>query len=184
LSLTGLGSEADKYDVKAGILYLSSLTNYAIMKLLLFSILFIFCLKPASGQTLNPSYDSALVRKLGADEYGMKMYVFVILRSGQNKTEDRAFIDSCFTGHLKNIGRLAALRKLIVAGPFEKNKSDYRGLFILNVSDIEDARNLLKTDPAINAGLLSAETYQWYGSAALPEYLESADKIWRRKPTD
>lgn len=134
------------------------------------------------GQTTNPQLDTTLAKKLGADDYGMKMYVFVILKTGDNKTTDKQFIDSCFTGHLTNIGRLAETRQLIVAGPFGKNNDDFRGLFILNVTSIAEANKLLETDPALKANLLRAELYPWYGSAALPEYLDISDKIWKIKP--
>ncbi len=36
------------------------------------------------AQTETPVYDSVLARKLGADEYGMKSYVLVILKTGTN----------------------------------------------------------------------------------------------------
>lgn len=134
------------------------------------------------GQTTNPQLDTTLARKLGADDYGMKMYVFVILKTGDNKTTDKQFVDSCFTGHLANIGRLAETKQLIVAGPFGKNNDDFRGLFILNVTSIAEANKLLGTDPALRANLLSAELFPWYGSAALPEYLDTHNKIWKIKP--
>ncbi|MDH5249520.1 MAG: hypothetical protein OEW40_11005 [Cyclobacteriaceae bacterium] len=134
------------------------------------------------GQTSNPKYDSDLVRKLGADDYGMKMYVFVILKTGNNKTTDEEFIKRCFTGHLENIGRMVEAKQLVVAGPFGKNDNDFRGLFILDVGSVDDAKKILETDPAISAGLLLPELYPWYGSAALPEYLEVSDKIWKIKP--
>jgi len=134
------------------------------------------------GQTTNPQLDTTLAEKLGADVYGMKMYVFVILKTGDNKTTDKQFVDSCFTGHLANIGRLAETKQLIVAGPFGENNDDFRGLFILNVASIAEANKLLGTDPALKANLLSAELYPWYGSAALPEYLDTHNKIWKIKP--
>ncbi len=34
----------------------------------------------------------------------------------------------------------------------------------------------------IKADLLDVELYDWYGSAALPEYLDASDKIWKEKP--
>ena len=142
---------------------------------------FIF-LQCGLGQTLNPKFDSVLAKKLMADDYGMKKYVFVILKTGPNKTTDKAFIDSCFAGHFKNMGRLVELEKLIVAGPFKKNQNEFRGLFILNVTTLEEAQQLLETDPAIHSGLLISESYLWYGSAALPEYLDESDKIWKSKP--
>ncbi len=131
--------------------------------------------------TANPNYDKALAEKLKGDDYGMKSYVFVALKTGTNKTTDEKYIDSCFTGHMGNIMRLVKERKLIVAGPFGKNELTYRGLFILNVATKEEAEVLLKTDPAISSGLLSYDLMPWYGSAALPEYLEASDKIWRKK---
>lgn len=152
------------------------------MKSFVAVIALIFAVKCAFAQTVNPQLDTTLAKKLGGDAYGMKMYTFVILKTGDNKTTDKAFIDSCFTGHMANIGRLAEANQLVVAGPFGKNESDFRGLFILNVKTVEEARKLLETDPAINAGLLKPELFPWYGSAALPEYLEAHDKIWKSKP--
>ncbi len=134
------------------------------------------------GQTTNPELDTNLAKKLGADVYGMKMYVLVILKTGDNKTTDKQFIDSCFTGHMVNIGKLAEANQLIIAGPFGKNNADFRGLFILNVTTLTEADKLLETDPAIKTNLLRAELYPWYGSAAIPEYLSTHNKIWKTKP--
>lgn len=130
----------------------------------------------------NPNYDPQLAQKLGADDYGMKSYILAILKTGSNQTTDRAFISNCFRGHLDNINRLAKEGKLVVAGPLGKNDNSYRGIFILNATTIEDAELLIQTDPAINEGLLDVELYKWYGSAALPEYFESSDKIWKKNP--
>jgi len=152
------------------------------MRLILTLSVFMLFAITAKGQTANPNYDSTLVKQLGADDYGMKSYILVILKTGSNKTIDKAVIDSCFTGHLENINRLVDEKKLIVAGPMGKNDNSYRGIFILNVTSIEEANILLQTDPAIKAEILEAELYNWYGSAALSEYLETADKIWKIKP--
>jgi uncharacterized protein len=71
--------------------------------------------------------------------------------------------------------------KLIVAGPLGKNDHSHRGIFILNVP-YEEAPAVLQTDPAIHSGLLGYEIYKWYGSAALPVYLDVADKIRTKQP--
>jgi len=134
------------------------------------------------AQTNNPAYDSALAQKLGADDYGMKSYMLVILKTGSNKTTDKAFIDSCFRGHMENIGRMVDDHKLIVAGPLGKNESSYRGIFILDVATAGEAEFLLQSDPAVKENLLAADIYKWYGSAALPLYLPDSDKIWKVKP--
>jgi uncharacterized protein YciI len=130
----------------------------------------------------NPNYNAVLAQRLGADDYGMKSYILVLLKTGLNQTTDKHFISQCFRGHLDNINRLVKDEKLVVAGPLGKNKNSYRGLFILSVSDLDEAEILLQTDPAIREGLLDVELYNWYGSAALPEYLEFSDMIWKLKP--
>lgn len=148
----------------------------------LLAISFFSCLAlSAMAQTTNPNYDSALAKTLGADDYGMKMYVMVLLKSGPNNVADEVKRDSLFAGHLANIGRLAKLNKLVVAGPFEDNDAGLRGIFILNVDTKEAADELLKTDPAIAAGLLKPDLIPWYGSAALPQYLKDHDKVWKTK---
>ncbi|RBQ12119.1 hypothetical protein DRW42_01675 [Pedobacter miscanthi] len=119
----------------------------------------------------------ALAKKLGADNYGMKMYVLVILKSGSNTTETKAKTDSLFAGHMANMGKMVEMQKLVVAGPLGKNDKNYRGIFILNTKSIEEAKQLLESDPAIKAKLLEPELYNWYGSAALSEYLPFHDKI-------
>jgi uncharacterized protein YciI len=122
-------------------------------------------------------YDETLAKKLGADDYGMKMYVLVILKTGSNTSANKSETDSLFKGHMTNIEKLAKENKLIVAGPLGKNEKQYRGIFILNTKSIDEAKALLQTDPAVNAKLLDAEIFNWYGSAALPEYLPYHNKI-------
>ena len=134
------------------------------------------------AQTSNPNYDPKLAAKLGADDYGMKSFIFVLLKTGTNSSNDQEMKNKAFAGHFKNINRLVEEKKLIVAGPFGKNENGFRGLFILDVASMEEAEELMQTDPAIKAEYLAAEIYNWYGSAALSEYLESADKVWKITP--
>lgn len=152
-----------------------------IVAFLLFSQL-TFGQTPSMNDTINsnPKYDSVLAEKLGGDAYGMKSYFFVILKTGTNTTEDKNLISESFKGHMKNMERLVKENKLIVAGPFGKNDKNYRGLFILNhIKSIDEAKDLLQTDPAIRSGLLDYDIFTWYGSAALPEYLPFSEKIWK-----
>lgn len=145
----------------------------------------VFCLtlfvSNTQAQPKNSKYNKALADSLGADEYGMKSYVLVILKTGTNKTDNKAVIDSLFRGHMDNIGKLVESGKLIVAGPLQKNDKSYRGIFILNVKTLEEANKLLDTDPAIKAKLLEAESFVWYGSAALPMYLDDHEKVEKKQ---
>lgn len=127
-------------------------------------------------------FDSTLAKQYGADEYGMKMYVLVMLKTGPGTLQNKDSINALFRGHMANIGRLADAGKLVVAGPFEKNDKAYRGLFILDAKTLDEARALLQTDPAIAAHLLEPEMLLWYGSAALPAYLPVHEKIAKSSP--
>ena len=146
----------------------------------LFILMILLSTVAATSQTAS-NYDKELAQRLGADDYGMKSYVLVILKTGTNTTADQATVNSLFKGHMQNIGKLAADGKLIVAGPMQKNDKSYRGIFILNVATIAEAELLLQTDPAIKERLLEAELYGWYGSAALPEYLPIHENIQKIK---
>ena len=147
---------------------------------LLFSLFAIFSFS-AIAQSENPKYYKALADFLGSDDYGMKQYILVILKTGSNKTADKQTRDSLFKGHMANIGRLAKDGQLIVAGPLKANQRSYEGIFIFNVKTIEEGKKLLSTDPAFKAKLLDAELFEWYGSAALPLYLKSHELIAKKK---
>lgn len=137
------------------------------------------CLNSFSQTVVNPKYDSILAKKYGGDEYGMKSYVLVILKTGTNSTTDKKLKDSLFAGHISNINHMLRINKLVVAGPISKNDKTYRGIFVLDVKSFEEAEKLLEKDPAIKEKVLAVEMYNWYGSAALPAYLEDSDKVWK-----
>jgi uncharacterized protein YciI len=144
------------------------------------TILLLLLLTSVNAQTDPPKYNKQLADSLGADDYGMKRYILVMLKTGEAKIKDKKVVDSLFAGHMKNISRLAEIGKLVVAGPLKKNDKNYRGIFILNVTTLEEANALLETDPAIKANLLSSDLFQWYGSAALALYLKFHDNVKKK----
>jgi uncharacterized protein YciI len=155
----------------------------------LFAILAMSALVAVSGfaqlpdKPNNPKYDVKLAKKLGADQYGMKNYVFVILKTGPKDAEIKGKErDDIFAGHMANIGRLADSGKLVVAGPFGKNDKGFRGLFIFNVKTVDEAQNLVETDPAVKAGIFVVEITPWYGSASLMATPEIHKKIVKTNP--
>lgn len=127
-------------------------------------------------------YDSQLAQKLGADQYGMRQYVLVLLKTGPTEMKAGKERDQLFDGHLANIRRLADMGTLVMAGPFMAVKNDLRGLFIFNAATVEDAQKLTESDPAIKAGVLAAEYVPWYGSAALLTVNETHKKIAKENP--
>jgi len=155
-------------------------TNVNCIKKAFAAALLLLMLTNVNAQSDNPRYDKHLADSLGADDYGMKMYVLVILKPGNNKINDKQRADSLFLGHLQNINHLAEIGKLVAAGPIKKNEKEYEGIFILNVKTIEEASILLETDPAIKTKMLDTELFQWYGSAALPLYLKFHDNVKKK----
>lgn len=121
---------------------------------------------PSIPETTESSYDSIAVKKYGADQYGMRQYVMAFLKKGPNRDRSDEEASALQTAHLKNIGRLAEEGKLALAGPF-LDDGDIRGIYIFNVTTIEEAEALTKTDPAIAAGSLVMDLKPWYGSAGL-----------------
>ncbi|MDP3824259.1 MAG: YciI family protein [Burkholderiales bacterium] len=127
-----------------------------------------------------PTYDAELARSLGADEYGMKSYVFVLLKTGPNKVPAGPERDEMFKGHFANMKRLGAEGKLALAGPFD-GVDGWRGLFVLAVPDIDEAKKLVATDPVIVKGEMVAEYHKYFGSAALMLVNEAHPKIAKKR---
>jgi uncharacterized protein YciI len=138
----------------------------------MYKLLFLFfvCLGPKIlfAQADNPAYNKALADSLGADERGMKMFVLVILKTGPKSDVTQSTRDSLMNGHMKFIGSMAGKGLLVFAGPLQKNEKQYRGIYIFNVSSIEEARVMTNSDPSIQSGYFDVELLGLYGSAALP----------------
>lgn len=126
------------------------------------------------------AYDEALATRLGADEYGMRQYVLVLLKTGPNPIPAGPERDEMFRGHFANMNRLADEGKLVLAGPFD-GVDGWRGMFIFAVTDVEEARKLAATDPVLVKGEMVAEYHQYYGSAALMLVNETHDGLARKK---
>ncbi|WP_445715042.1 YciI family protein [Flavobacterium sp.] len=129
----------------------------------------------------NKDFDAKLAKDVGADDYGMKTYVFCILKTGTNSTATAEERQKYFEGHMANINKLADEKKLVVAGPFMKNDKNYRGIFIFNCTTIEEAKALVDSDPAVAANIFEAELTLWYSSAALLMVNENHNKIAKTK---
>ena len=151
------------------------------MKKLLFVFCFLILNTVVFSQESEVKYDEALAKSLHADEYGMKKYVFCLLKSGSNTTASKEETKKLFEGQMENIGKLTKEGKLVVAGPFMKNDRNYRGIYVFNVETVEEAKTLVATDPAIKANLLEAELTPWYCTAALQETVKIHDKIAKTK---
>ncbi len=134
------------------------------------ALLTLSCNKTVSDQKETESgamvYNDSLAREYGADAYGMKKYVLVLLKRGPNRPADSVKASQLQQAHMANINRLADQGVLLLAGPF-LDDSDWRGIYLFDVPTVEEARRLTESDPAVRAGSLIMELKPWYGSAAL-----------------
>ncbi len=130
-------------------------------------------------------FNAALASELGADDYGMRSYVMVILTTGPNdKTiTDAETRNTIFAGHFANIRALAANKTLVLAGPFNDPDKIKRGLYIFNVKTVEEAKRLVLTDPAVEAGIFNVEFTPYYGSAALLKVNDIHAQIAKENPS-
>ena len=132
-----------------------------------------------SIEAAKPKFDPELANTVGADDYGMKSYVLVVLKTGPNKIPPGKEREDMYKGHFANMNRLAAERKLALAGPFD-GVDGWRGLFIFAVADIDEAKKYVATDPVIINGEMIAEYHKYYGSAALMLVNEAHDKVAKK----
>jgi uncharacterized protein YciI len=155
------------------------------MKLKINLVLTVFCVlalcslgnaQDRSDPPSAPKYDAEMAKRLGADEYGMRSYILVILKTGPNRIPAGKERDEMFAGHFANMKRLATEGKLVMAGPLD-GVDGRRGLFVFAVSDIEEAKKLTETDPVIVKGEMTADYHKWYGSAAIMEVNKLHERI-------
>lgn len=136
--------------------------------------------QPAGDPVRNP-FDAELALTLGADERGMRAYVLAILKTGPTRVPDGPERDEMFKGHFANMSRLSAQGKLALAGPLD-GVDGWRGLFVLAVADIDEARRLTDTDPVIIKGEMVAEFHKYYGSAALMLVKDTHERLVKKRP--
>jgi uncharacterized protein YciI len=134
----------------------------------------------AAEEKAQAMYDAQLAHSVGADDYGMRKYVLVILKTGPNPVPAGKERDDMFKGHFANMERLAKEGALALAGPLD-GVDGWRGLFVLAVADIEEAKKHVATDPVITKGEMIAEYHKWYGSAALMLVNEAHNKVTKKQ---
>jgi uncharacterized protein YciI len=136
---------------------------------------------PESAPANVPAgYDAELAARLGADDYGMRKYVLVVLKTGPNKMPAGPERDAMFRGHFQNMKRLSDAGQLVLAGPLD-GVDGWRGMFVFAVADIEEAKRLAQTDPVLVHGEMVAEYHAYFGSAALMQVREIHEKLAKKQ---
>ena len=109
---------------------------------------------------LHPWWSEDVMKKSETPQKMMTAYLAFLVRGEKWTPERTPQTEEIQKAHLANIGRLAKMKKLVVAGPFGDN-GNLRGIFVFRVNSLEEARSLTLTDPAVQAGRLALDLHPW-----------------------
>jgi uncharacterized protein YciI len=101
--------------------------------------------------------------------FQMKQYWLTFLYKGPNRNHDSVTAARIQKAHIKNIERLAAEGKIVMAGPMGYDK-DLRGIFIIDAKDSIEAASYINTDSAIIIGRLRFEVHPWWTAKGKYEF--------------
>jgi uncharacterized protein YciI len=87
-------------------------------------------------------------------------YMGLLLRGTTWSPEETPEAERMQEAHMANIRRMAALGKLVMAGPF-LDDGPIRGIYIFKVDSLAEALALTESDPAVQAGRLKFELHPW-----------------------
>jgi uncharacterized protein YciI len=98
-----------------------------------------------------------------SDEPALEPHVICLLRSAPNRPDlSEAELDAIQERHVAYQQQLRADGKIAAAGPFSDQPDEsWRGL-TMYVTSLEEARALAAADPAVVAGRLVVDVFQWW----------------------
>ena len=102
----------------------------------------------------------------------LESYTFVLLRrpsDAPDLPEDE--LDRLQAGHLAFLDRMRESGAMLVSGPFDDRTDESLRGFSLYRTSIEETRELLRDDPALNANRMVADVFTWWttkGAVAFP----------------
>jgi uncharacterized protein YciI len=117
-------------------------------------------------------YDENEAREIAAS-MNMAIYHVFLLKKGPTWSPDSTpEIEALQAEHLANLKRLGDMGKLVLNGPLLDAfalSGEMRGIGVLKTDTLEEARELLATDPMVKVGRLVFEIHAWMvGKDILP----------------
>jgi len=102
----------------------------------------------------------------------LESYTFVLLRRPPDAPDLPEYeLDRLQAGHLAFLDRMRERGAMLVSGPFDDRTDESLRGFSLYCTSIEETRELLLDDPALNANRMVAEVFTWWtvkGALAFP----------------
>jgi uncharacterized protein YciI len=109
---------------------------------------------------MHPWWSEDVMKKPASPIKLETVYLGFLRRGVKWTPEQTPATEELQKAHIANIQRLAAMKKLVVAGPFGDN-GNLRGIFVFRVASLDEARQLSATDPAVQAGRLVVDLHPW-----------------------
>jgi len=108
-----------------------------------------------------------------AEKMGMTIYYVFLLKKGPTWSPDSTLeISALQEAHLANLKRLAEIGNLVINGPLLDSfatSGEIRGIGALKAKSLEEAQELIGTDPMVRVGRLVFELHTWMiGKNILP----------------
>lgn len=111
---------------------------------------------------MHPWWSQDIFKKVNSP-LKLKTVYLGFLKKGPNRKDgddETPEVQELQKAHLANIERLAAMKKIIAAGPFGDD-GPLRGIFVFRVGSLQEAQELCATDPMIKIGRLVVELHPW-----------------------
>src|SRR5258707_12686276 len=112
---------------------------------------------------MHPWWSEDVFKKANTSPFKLETVYLGFLKKGPNRkdSDDKVpEIQELQKAHIANINRLAAMKKLVVAGPFGDD-GVLRGIFVFRVGSLAEARELCATDPMVKINRLVVDLHPW-----------------------
>jgi len=100
-----------------------------------------------------------------AESMNKAVYHVFLLKKGPTWSPDETpEIDALQEAHLANLRRLAEMGKLVLNGPLLDSfdlSGEIRGIGVLKTDTLQEAQDLVATDPMVKVGHLVFELHAW-----------------------
>ena len=114
---------------------------------------------------------AALVTSMGAGAVGtpvaaqdkMVTFYLCLLVTPANPAKAPADMAQLQIDHLANLKRIMEGGKGVIAGPIA-DEGTLRGILVLRVNSVDEARAIVDADPAVKAGQLAVEIHPWFAA--------------------
>ena len=103
---------------------------------------------------------AAQEKKEEATKFELVTYYLGLLYAGTARDQSPEDQEKIQTAHLKHLESMYKKGILLIAGPMGDN-GELRGIVVLKVNSMEEAKALVEADPAVKAGRLRVELHPW-----------------------